>query len=79
MVRKKIIKKIVRKKITGKTKLGDLMRKNPESAEILFDTGLHCVGCGMASSETIEQGCMAHGMNKKDIDNLLKKLNKEKK
>lgn len=55
----------------------EILEKNPESINILFESGLHCIGCGMAAYETIEQGCMAHGLNKKQIDNLIKRLNKE--
>jgi len=73
------MKKKMKKKITGKTKLADVTKMNPEAAEILFEEGLACIGCAMASSETVEQGCMAHGMQKKKIDRLIKKLNMEKK
>lgn len=66
------------KKITSKTKLNDLLRKNPETVEILFDAGLHCIGCPMAMQETLEQGCKAHGMTKKEINELVKRLNERK-
>jgi len=64
-------------KITSKTKLNKILEKNPEAAEILFEAGLSCVGCPMAMAETLEQGCLAHGMNSKEIDKLLEKLNKK--
>ncbi len=64
-------------KITKKTKLSKILEKNPEAAEILFEAGLSCVGCPMAMAETLEQGCLAHGMNSKEIDKLLEKLNKK--
>ena len=64
-------------KITGKTKLSVILNKNPEAAEILFDAGMACVGCSMAMHETIEQGCLAHGMTKKKIEKLIKELNKK--
>lgn len=65
-------------KITKKTKLSELIKENPKAAEILFGQGLSCIGCPMAMQETLEQGCLAHGMSKKDIDELIKRLNKEK-
>ena len=64
-------------KITSKTKMSELLEKKPEAAEILFEAGLHCVGCPMSMQETIEQGCLAHGMIKKEIDELVKKLNRK--
>lgn len=64
-------------KVTRKTKLNELLGKNPKAAEILFEAGMACVGCPMAMSETIEQGCLAHGMTKKQIDELIKRLNEK--
>lgn len=63
-------------KISRKTKLGDVIRINEKAAEVLFSKGLSCIGCPMATQETIEQGCKAHGMNNKEIDELLNKINK---
>ncbi len=62
--------------ITKNMNFEEILKKNPNSAEILFNSGLHCVGCMMAMNETLEQGCKAHGMSKKQIDELVKKLNK---
>lgn len=64
-------------KITKKTKISKLLRSNPEAAELLFESGMGCVGCSMAIHETIEQGCLAHGMTKKQIEKLIKELNKK--
>lgn len=64
-------------KITKNTKLSKLLEVNPKAAEILFDAGLSCVGCPMMAQETIGQGCLGHGMNEKEIDELLEKLNEK--
>ena len=61
-------------KVTRKTKINALLNKKPEAVELLFEAGMACVGCPMAMNETIEQGCLAHGMTKKDIDELIKRL-----
>ncbi|VVB82705.1 Uncharacterised protein [uncultured archaeon] len=76
----KIKKTTNRKKnvISKNMTFSEIMEKHPESANVLFNSGLHCLGCGMAMYETFEQGCMAHGMNKKQIDDLIKKMNKAK-
>ncbi|VVB83033.1 Uncharacterised protein [uncultured archaeon] len=66
-----------KKEITKNMIFAELLEKHPEAANILFESGLHCIGCGGAMYETIEQGCWAHGMNKKEIDDLIKKINKE--
>jgi hybrid cluster-associated redox disulfide protein len=63
-------------KITKKTKLSEVMG-NEKAVEILFESGLSCMGCPMAMQETIEEGCMSHGMKSKEIDKLIEKLNKK--
>lgn len=67
------------KPITKNTKLNEVLKMNEKAAEILFESGLMCIGCPMSMQETIEQGCLAHGMNNADIEKLLKKINKKKK
>ena len=59
-------------KITKDTLIADCLKINPDSAEILLSVGMHCLGCAMAHSETIEQAVNAHGH---DLDVLLEKLN----
>jgi hybrid cluster-associated redox disulfide protein len=61
--------------ITKETSFIELLEKKPDSFELLFKEGLHCLGCAMSAYETIEQGCLAHGMSQKKIDELVKKLN----
>ena len=50
----------------------ELAEKYPDSLPILLDSGMHCIGCMAAQFETLEQGCMAHGI---DVDELVKKIN----
>jgi hybrid cluster-associated redox disulfide protein len=64
-------------KVTKNMTLGEVVEKYPASAVIMMKYGLHCVGCHAASWETIEQGAKAHGMSSKEIDKMLKEINKE--
>lgn len=73
--KEKIKKKKEKPVITSKMTFSEIFEKCPDAIGVLFESGLHCVGCGMAQSETLEQGCQAHGMNKKQIDFLIKKMN----
>lgn len=41
-------------------------------ADILLASGMHCLGCVMASGENLEQACAVHGI---DADALAAKLN----
>lgn len=76
---KKIIKKIVTKKTVGpinKTMtIGDVAEKYPQAVEIMGKYGLHCIGCHVSPFESIEQGCLAHGLNSKDIDKMVDEMN----
>ena len=42
-------------------------------AETLFSFGMHCLGCAMASGETLVEAAMVHGI---DIDEMVEALNK---
>jgi len=63
-------------KISKKTKLNEVLEQKPKAAEILFEAGMHCLGCPMTMQESLEDGCLAHGMSKKEIEELIKELNK---
>ncbi len=61
--------------IKGDMIIGDLVQKYPDSVEVMLSYGLHCVGCHVNPFESIEAGAMAHGMDEKTINDLLKDLN----
>ncbi len=60
------------RKITADTLIAECLDINPNSAEILLATGMHCLGCAMAHGETIAEAVAVHG---EDLDTLLAKLN----
>ena len=59
--------------------IGDIVSKHPECAQVLMEQGFHCLGCAMASMETLEQGAKAHGLSDKQVSELVKKLNSKAK
>ncbi|MGN0502954.1 MAG: DUF1858 domain-containing protein [Ruminococcus sp.] len=58
--------------ITKNSIIGDVLDKHPETAELFFSIGMHCLGCPASRGETIEEACMVHGA---DIDALIDSLN----
>jgi len=52
---------------------GEVLSKYPQTVKTFFEYGMHCFGCHIAVSETIEQGALAHGVN---VDQLMEDLNK---
>ena len=62
-------------KITKDMPFAEVLRKYPQVAPIMMNAGLHCIGCHAAAFETIEQGCMGHGMKGEDLNKMLKEMN----
>ena len=54
------------------TRIGEILEKAPEKAEILLEAGMHCLGCPASQAETIEEACEVHGI---DVEEIIKKLN----
>jgi len=49
--------------ITGKTLIGEIVSKYPETVEILLSIGMHCLGCPHSQAESLEEACMVHGVS----------------
>ena len=74
---KKTAKKIKKIEIKPNMIISKVIEKYPEGMRVFYDYSITCVGCFLASSETIEQGISAHGIDvKKFISDLEKELNK---
>tara|TARA_Y100000310_G_scaffold102357_1_gene100543 strand:+ start:818 stop:1405 length:588 start_codon:yes stop_codon:yes gene_type:complete len=67
-------------KITKDTLIRDILSENPEKSpllsEIMIDFGIHCVGCGAATFESLEEGVLSHGYSEEDLNRLITNLNK---
>lgn len=54
------------------TRIGEILEKTPEKAEVLLEVGMHCLGCPASQMETLEEACEVHGI---DVEEVLEKLN----
>jgi hybrid cluster-associated redox disulfide protein len=63
--------------INKKDNLKEVVDNFPEVGQILLEYGLHCVGCHASASESILDGCKAHGLSDEKIDDLVKKANQK--
>lgn len=52
--------------------IGEVLRKDRNTAPIFMQFGMHCLGCPHATAESLEMACAAHGA---DADALVAKLN----
>ena len=55
------------------TRIGEILEKAPEKADILLEVGVHCLGCPASQMETLEEACAVHGI---DVEEVVKMLNK---
>lgn len=71
--------KLDERKITKDMTIGSILEGHPDKAmklsEVMAKAGLHCVGCGAATFETLEQGVIGHGFNEDILNKLVKDLN----
>lgn len=58
--------------ITKETRIGELLSMDQNTAQFLFEMGMHCVGCPASAMETLEEACQVHGA---DVNALVKKIN----
>ena len=58
--------------ITKDTIIADILSIAPDSAPLFLSIGMHCLGCAMASGETLGEACEVHGV---DADEFIEKLN----
>jgi iron-sulfur cluster assembly protein len=63
-------------KVTKKMMIETIIEKYPKTGEVMREAGLHCIGCVVAASESLEQGGKAHGLSDEQIDDMVKKMNK---
>ena len=53
--------------VTEKTLVGEFVNNYPETAEVLFGIGMHCLGCPASQAESLEDACTVHGVNAEDV------------
>ena len=58
--------------ISKDTKIGELLNIFPESAPILMEIGMHCLGCPASQMERLQQAAMVDGI---DSTLLVEKIN----
>jgi hybrid cluster-associated redox disulfide protein len=55
--------------------IGEVISKHPQVANTLMSYGLQCVGCHINTMETLEQGCIGHGMPEETFNEMMIKVN----
>ena len=42
--------------------IGDILKEDMSIAAILMGAGMHCITCGIAQYESLEEACLVHGI-----------------
>lgn len=58
--------------ITRETLISEIIEIAPQSMPAFQAIGMHCMGCALASGETLEQACAAHGVDPDEFLDYLK-------
>ena len=53
--------------ITRETLISEIVNNCPEAMPAFQAIGMHCMGCALASGETLEQACAAHGVDPDEV------------
>src|SRR3989338_4811590 len=56
--------------------IADVVARYPSIVDTLQSYGIHCVGCGASTFETIDQGFKGHGMSDTEVEAIVEELNR---
>ena len=65
----------IKRKITEDMTISEVVKTYPACIEVLLASGVHCVGCGVSTIETLGQGLRGHGMPEEEVQKILERLN----
>ena len=57
--------------VTKTMTIGELLQVAPQTAPVLMEVGMHCLGCPSSQMETIAEAAMVHGI---DPDMLIEEI-----
>lgn len=53
--------------ITKDMLIGEILDRYPGTEEVLLKLGMHCIGCGSAAAESLEEACAVHGLDPQGV------------
>ena len=60
--------------VNKKMSIIQILEMDRNTAAIMMNFGMHCLGCPSSRGETVEEACAVHGI---DVDKLLELVNEE--
>ena len=49
--------------LSRESMISDIIEDFPEAMPKFQELGMHCLGCALATAESLEQACAAHGVD----------------
>lgn len=49
--------------LNRETMISEILNDFPEAMPKFQELGMHCLGCALATAESLEQACAAHGVD----------------
>ena len=49
--------------LSRESMISDILADFPEAMPKFQELGMHCLGCALATAESLEQACAAHGVD----------------
>lgn len=62
-------------KISKDMTISDILCVDENIAAILMREGMHCITCGAAAGETLQEAGYVHGMDDETMDDLVERIN----
>lgn len=53
--------------LSRETMISEILNEFPEAMPKFQELGMHCLGCALATAESLEQACAAHGVDPDDF------------
>lgn len=63
--------------VTKDMTIGEIVQTHPNSAPIMMNYGLHCIGCHVATWESLEDGARGHGLSDEQLDKMVEEINEK--
>ena len=57
----------IRQFVTKDMLIGDILEIYPQTAQVLLSVGMHCISCGVALYESLEEASYVHGLDPDDV------------
>ena len=53
--------------LSRESMISEILEDFPEAMPKFQELGMHCLGCALATAESLEQACAAHGIDPDDF------------